>query len=395
MHLAELYFTRAHIYLPVLHRQTFERSVEIGMHHWDDGFAAIVLLVCAIGSRWSDDPRVLPPTGNDKPHLQCGWQWFTQVTPALSGNHLLGQGTLCDLQYHCLAVHFLLEAALYKPACWMLVGIGLRLAQDAAAHRRPAQAEEPTVERELWKRAFWVLVYLDRYVSSHMGRTCAIQYDDFDVEPPIECDDEYWLDPTHPFQQPPGVPSRITFFNALLRLSHILAFTLKVLYSLGKSRARFTADDGWEEHFVADLDSALNRWRDQVPEHLSWDPARADSVFFDQSVALHCAYYHLQIMVHRSFIPTVRKAAPTKLPSMTVCTNAARACANMVDVQRRRKGDEPVNFNMSDMFDAALVLLMNVWSGRRAGVAPDSPSNRENLENVHKCMEVLRVCEDR
>ncbi|KAJ7122252.1 fungal-specific transcription factor domain-containing protein [Mycena epipterygia] len=390
-HLAELYFTHAHIYLPVLHRQTFDRRVEMGMDHWDDGFAAIVLIVCAIGSRWSDDPRVLLPASKDKSLLRCGWEWFNQVTPGLAGTHF--EGTLCDLQYYCLAVHFLMGSGSRKSAPWMLVGIGLRLAQDVGAHRRSARAEEPTVERELWKRSFWVLVYLDRCLSSITGRACTIQYDDFDAEPPIECDDEYWEDPTHPFQQPPGVPSRIAFFNALLRLNHIMAFTVKVLYSLGKSRAwRLTADDGWEEHFVADLDSALNRWRDQVPEHLSWDPVRADSVFFDQSVALHCEYYHMQIMVHRSFIPTTRNAAPTGLPSMTVCTNAARACANMVDVQRRRKGNEPMSFNMPEVFHSALVLLLNVWSDRRTGLTPN-PSR--DLENVHKCMKVLRLCQDR
>ncbi|KAJ7124224.1 fungal-specific transcription factor domain-containing protein [Mycena epipterygia] len=438
-HLAELYFSHAHIYLPVLHRPTFERSVEMGMYCWDDDFAGIVLLVCAIGSRWSDDPRVLSSAGegNGKPHLEsssiglcCGSltrSLFEKVKP--SGKHFLGQGTLCDLQHYCvrfvafefqialltsfplliidrlfyepiiiftpvfyhqLMTHFLLGSAAPQ-ACWMLVGIGLRLAQDAGAHRRTPHAEEPSVERELWKRAFWVLVYLDRYVSSLMGRTCAIQYDDFDVEPPFEVDDEYWEDPTHPFQQPSGVPSRIAFFNALLRLSHILAFTLKILYSLSKFRVTFTVDEGWDEHFVADLDSALNRWRDQMPEHLAWDPARADPVSFDQSVALHCAYCHLQILVHRSFIPTVRMAAPTGLPSMAVCTSAARACANMVDIQRRRKGNEPVNFHMSDVFNAALVLMLNVWSGKRGGL----PDPSRDLENVHKCMEVLRLCEDR
>lgn len=45
----------------------------------------------------------------------------------------------------------------------------------------------------------------------------------------MEVDDEHFEDATHPFQQPPGVPSRMAFFNALLRLNHILAFTLKVL----------------------------------------------------------------------------------------------------------------------------------------------------------------------
>ncbi|KAJ6622459.1 fungal-specific transcription factor domain-containing protein [Mycena sp. CBHHK59/15] len=226
--LIDLYFTRAHIYLPLLHRQTFDRNVETGVHHWDNSFAAIVLLVCAIGSRWSNDPRVLSSPGPNgggtaAGHLHCGWEWFNQVPPA--GKHLFGQGTLYDLQYYCLAVHFLLGSSAPQ-ACWMLVGVGLHLAQDAGTHRRTSRVEEPSVERELWKRAFWVLVYLDGYVSSLMGRTCGIQYDD-----------------------------------------HILECTLNILYSLGKVRTRLTIDHGWEERFVADLDSALNRWRDQIPEH--------------------------------------------------------------------------------------------------------------------------------
>ncbi|KAJ7731907.1 fungal-specific transcription factor domain-containing protein [Mycena maculata] len=390
--LIDLYFTRAHVYIPLLHRQTFERSVGMGVHHWDNSFAATMLLVCAIGSRWSDDPRVLAsPGGNGgrTGHLECGWEWFNQVPPARK--HLFGQATLYDLQYFCLAVHFLLGTSVPR-ASWMFLGIGLRLALDAGAHRRTSPVEEPSVEREQWKRAFWVMVYLDGYVSSLMGRACAIQYDDFDLDPLLECDDEYWEHPTHPFQQPHGVPSRIVFFNSLLRLNHILSLTLKILYSLRKVRAMLAIDAEREEHFVADLDSALNRWRDQVPEHLSWDPERTHPVFFDQSVALNCAYYHLQILIHRSFIPPVRKEAPTGLPSMAICTSAARACTNMLDLQRQRKGNEPVNFNMSVVFTSALVLLLNVWSGKRTGSMCD-PSRE--IANVHKCMEVIRLCDDR
>jgi hypothetical protein len=36
-----------------------------------------------------------------------------------------------------------------------MVGVGLRLAQDVGAHRRRAPNGRPTVEDELWKRAFW------------------------------------------------------------------------------------------------------------------------------------------------------------------------------------------------------------------------------------------------
>jgi hypothetical protein len=40
-------------------------------------------------------------------------------------------------------------------ACWTIVGIGIRLAQDVGAHRRKAYSHKPTVDEELWKRAFW------------------------------------------------------------------------------------------------------------------------------------------------------------------------------------------------------------------------------------------------
>ncbi|KAJ7495523.1 fungal-specific transcription factor domain-containing protein [Mycena latifolia] len=400
-HLIELYFTHVNVYLPLLHRPTFERAVEAGLHLRDDGFAATLLLVCAVASRWSDDPRVVPSFGTESmmppgaypypgpPRLACGWAWFSQVP--LVEHHLFAQATLYDLQCYCLAVQYL-ESLSAPQASWTLIGVGLRLAQDVGAHRRTPCVEKPSVERELWKRAFWVLVFLDRSLSSGMGRTCAIQHDDFDQEPPLEVDDEYWEHPTRPFMQPVGVPSRVAFFATLLRLNHILSFSLKTLYSLMKVRSVYAVDDAWEENVVVELDSALNRWRDEVPEHLRWDPARTDPVFFDQSVALHCHYSHLQILIHRPFIPTMRKSAPIALPSLAICTSAARTCANMVDVQRRRKGNVPVAINLTAVFTSGIVLLLNMWSGKRTGLVPD-PSRE--ITNVHKCMEVVRLCEDR
>lgn len=56
-------------------------------------------------------------------------------------------------------------------------GCGCQL-QDVGAHRRDSSVEHPSVERELWKRAFWVLVSFDRTASAALGRACAIQYDE-------------------------------------------------------------------------------------------------------------------------------------------------------------------------------------------------------------------------
>ncbi|KAF8180539.1 fungal-specific transcription factor domain-containing protein [Mycena galopus ATCC 62051] len=378
--LVELYFTRQNVYLPLLHRQTFERYVAEGLHLRDNGFAATVLLVCAIGSRWSVDPSVAG-TG-----LDCGWEWFDQVE--LSGNRssLLGQATLYDLQRYSLAAQFLRSASLPQ-SYWTLIGVGLRLAYDLGLHRGKARAEVPSVEGELQKRAFWVLVYQDRVASCVLGRMSLVTYSEFDIDLPLEVDDEYWEHPTHPFQQPTNKPSRITFFNTLIRLNHILGFSTQILYSLKKVRTTFSINEAWEEQAITELDSALNNWRDQIPDHLRWDPMREDPVFFDQSVALFSSFYHLQITIHRPFI--LRRSA---LPSLTICTSAARACANVVDVQRQRNGSLPFPLHMNAVLTSGLVLMLYILSSKRSGLLLNP--NRE-MGHVHKCMEFLRLCEGR
>ncbi|KAJ7813925.1 fungal-specific transcription factor domain-containing protein [Mycena olivaceomarginata] len=369
--LVELYFTRENIYLPVLHRPTFERGVAEGLHLRHAGFGRTVLLVCAIGSRWSTSPGMADNDSN----LECGWEWFDQVS--LVRNRLLALPTLYDLQTYCLAAQFLIAASLPR-TWWNLVGVGLRLAQDLGVHRRKTRVETPS-------RAFWVLVYLDRFGSSVLGRTCSVGYFDYDLELPLEMDDEYldWEHPTHPFQQPAHTPSRISFFNTLMRLSNILGFSLQILYSFKKLSAVLSINDAWEEQAIAELDSAINAWRDKIPDHLRWDPLREDPVFFNQSVALRCAYYHLQIMIHRPFIPMLRPA-PTALPSLTICTSAGPGM--------RREGDIPRPLNLHIVFTSGLMLLLNILSSKRSGVLPD-PAH--DMVHVHKCMEVLRLSEGR
>ena len=56
----------------------------------------------------------------------------------------------------------------------------------------------------------------------------------FDIDLPTECDDEYWTasEPELAFKQPPGKPSKITFFNCYVRLHQILAFAMRTIVSL-------------------------------------------------------------------------------------------------------------------------------------------------------------------
>ena len=80
-------------------------------------------------------------------------------------------------------------------ASWTVIDVGIRLAQDVGAHRKKVYNPARTVEEELWTEACRlvspfsspvgvlyaytdglcrVLVALDRFISSALGRPCAL-----------------------------------------------------------------------------------------------------------------------------------------------------------------------------------------------------------------------------
>ncbi|KAH9894867.1 fungal-specific transcription factor domain-containing protein [Cubamyces lactineus] len=403
--LIDAYFENMNIFVPILHRPTLEKGIAEGLHLRDEGFGAVVLLVCANGSGWMEDPtdpRLLDAGSQRLP----GAKWFLQVERARRS--VIANPRLYDLQKCVLMAHYM--GSFGTPhSTWTLVGLGLRMAQDVGVHRRKTYGSMKKAEGELWKRAFWSLLTFDRIISSSLGRQCALQDEDFDVDPLIECDDEYWDtgNPETDFKQPEGKPSKITFLNCFNRLLQISAFCSRTLYSINKSKLMlgFVGHE-WEERIVAELDSALNKWIDTVPDFLRWDPHRGDVEFLGQSAALHTKYYQLQIFVHRPFLPFARKSTRLTFPSLAICTNAARSLVHVCDVQFKRTGkplmhnrvrpDRPL-YRMTahtvlpatqqmGLFTAGVVLLINMWSGKKAGL-----SSQSAVEDVQKCMAMLEL----
>lgn len=88
------YFNEINPFMPLLHRPTFENSVAVGLHYADPMFGAVVLLVCAHGARFCEDPRVLSD-GTDSPR-SAGWRWYEQVS--VFRQTLIRRTTLHELQ---------------------------------------------------------------------------------------------------------------------------------------------------------------------------------------------------------------------------------------------------------------------------------------------------------
>lgn len=110
MHLIELYFSKVNLFWPLLHRPTFEKAVTGEMHLHDDDFASVLLLVCAVASRFSDDPRILLDGSEDL--TSAGWRWYQQVQ--LVKRSVIAPPSLCDLQYYCVSAFHLSNLSLLE-----------------------------------------------------------------------------------------------------------------------------------------------------------------------------------------------------------------------------------------------------------------------------------------
>jgi hypothetical protein len=92
-HLVDNYFRDNNAIFPLLNEILFKGQLADGLHLVDQGFSAIVLLVAALGTRGSEDPRIF--VDPSQPHSR-GWKWFNQVQRLQ--RPLVAPATLYDIQ---------------------------------------------------------------------------------------------------------------------------------------------------------------------------------------------------------------------------------------------------------------------------------------------------------
>ncbi|KAH9948554.1 fungal-specific transcription factor domain-containing protein [Amylocystis lapponica] len=361
-HLIDIFFRHKNSLFPLLHRPTFERQWRQGLHKTDLWFACMCMALFGVASRFSDDPRVLgkPPKGEPGDQELWSWAGWKFIEVAMEGHRqrrsVFLPVDLFEVQSFVLLALYLRGSAAHAES-WTDIGIGLRKAQDVGANRRKVYGRKPTVEEELWKRAYWHLVTLDRIGSMLAGRPCASREEDLDLDLPLEVDDEYWENdnPELAFQQPCSKPSTVSAFVYWIKLSQIAAFALRTLYALGASKEPLgLVGPGWREEVVAQVNDALTDWVDNLPEHL-------------HQPSLHVArgYYVLQITVYRPFIPANRRydspeAGDFPLSALSICVNAAKAGTQLLELQARIQGSITNMIHFSFVF--AGVLLVNLWT---------------------------------
>lgn len=377
--LINLFFDHVNPQFPLFHQPTFERQWKTGLQVKDPWFGCLCFTLFAVASRWCDDPRVLDNHEYDIPEEErtddnhkwqrAGWKYFHV---ALDGHResrsLFHPPGLFEVQTMSLMGMFIRGTAFY-PVAWLFISVGIRKAQDVGAHRKKVYGDKPSVEQELWKRAFWMLVLYDRIGSASLGRPCCSGEEDFDVDLPLEVDDEYWEteDPAHAFQQPPGKPAKIAAFNSYLKLTRIAAYALRNLYALDRSKLLVSATRPRLQDVLTELNKALLEWVDSVPAHLRWSPSMTDPLFANQAATLYITYYLVQVIIYRPFLPpslrSVSHLVPRSkmpIPCIALCVNAARCCSHILQTQMNR-GISNIYSVICSAHMCAAILLMNYW----------------------------------
>ncbi|KAJ7150041.1 fungal-specific transcription factor domain-containing protein [Mycena crocata] len=381
MRLVQIYFDQINPLVGILHFPSFRQSLSEGLHHRDPQFGSVVLAVCSLASRYSDDPRVFLDEENSE--HSCGWKYFQQVRTLRTS--LSPNPSLAQLQVIYLSIVYL-ACTTAPEEVWLLAGLGIRLAQAAGAHHRSGYARMQPLEAELYKRVFWGLAVTDTLMGSFRGRPRMSYIFEFDVDLPADCNEEYWglENPA----QPPGQPSSSAHAVTYLKLMMIFERIQAAVYPANGIPC--------SQDIIAELDCDLNRWVDEVPEHLQWDPQQENQIFFDQSASLYSIYYHAQILMHRPYIPAPGKKALSSInfPSLAICANAARSCGHVLDVQARRGRGLLFHPNViTALFDCAVVLLINVWA--IIGGRNSSEDFNHATADVQNCVHVLRLYERR
>lgn len=121
-----------------------------------------------------------------------------------------------------------------------------------------------------------------------------------------------------------------------------------------------------------------------------------DLVHQKHSALLRLIFLHIQIVVHRRFLPVmlqedVGESSALSASALAICTTAAQATIRVLETFELMGSKELPSTGFA--FGAATILLLNMWDTQRKG--PLNVDVSGHLEDVQRCIRILRGSERR
>lgn len=184
-----------------------------------------------------------------------------------------------------------LQSTLELNQCWSLVGLMTRTAISLGLHFNPPASESlTTVEKEVRKRVWWGCFMIDRTLSMKLGRPPSIlSATAFDVDLPLNVDDQYISQDLVTPRQPDYRPSLMLFFTHTIQQGRLIEKVLHELYRPNNTTAKDAAKRHPEQsdlnsHVIGQtviLDGEHLSWWNNAPAHLREKPDIPDGPEFE------------------------------------------------------------------------------------------------------------------
>ncbi|TIB58854.1 hypothetical protein E3P78_03792 [Wallemia ichthyophaga] len=368
MLLVEIYFEKVNSTLPLLNKKRF--VAEVRHRKLERKFASILILVCALGALYCDDPRVL----NQPERFRfLSGSSFLATYKRKSPDYSLSAATLEDIQALILLQMFVQRSAHLKSS-WNLNGAALVIAEDMGLHMQ--QTDLGDNEREARNRAFYCIYLFDRSLSAAYGRRILFEDEILNLELPKLLPEECGAEEEY----------SVLYFNQMVKLYSIQGQITQALHSLKNANEKEDITK-----VVACMSSNLNRWLEEIPEKLRYKDECTNQFVFQLMGNLRIAFFNIQIFMYKNFVPHphTKKVSKFKMQSLMICANAARSLLSIFNIMELKRSIVQnyidVMLNLSP-FTAVVILILSACESRRCG----QDDQNSDLEYIETGVNVLR-----
>lgn len=376
--LLDAYFARVHRLYPYVHEPTFRLDYERTYLQDLQSLAASrplwIGLLNMIFAHGAEFCNLVP----EKESVATASR-FVNKARRIVFSHIFKEASLELVQALLLLCQYL-QSTLELNECWSLVGLLIRTAIGLGLHLNPSQSDGMTcLEREFRIRTWWGCFIIDRTLSMKFGRPPTIdEASAFDVDLPLEVDDQYINQGSVAPRQPENRPSLITFFTRTIWMIDIMGKVLGELYHPRRkttnrrgasTRNASTPSRNATHSYVIShsvlLDGELVSWLDQTPAHLKQKPEIPDGPEFElQRNVLLTRYINLRLLIHRQTFLIFSKhniedpfQRAVAIASCRVCLSTARQVIEVVHKHHHRRMLNSLWYSLHYVFTAMGVLL--------------------------------------
>nr|XP_018265162.1 nuclear protein [Kwoniella dejecticola CBS 10117]OBR87320.1 nuclear protein [Kwoniella dejecticola CBS 10117] len=196
-------------------------------------FLGLYLTVCTLGLQFMDQSEINKHFTVEEAHTLPD-TWFNAARSALWAADFVGSHTMEALQCIILLGVFMNNRD-RADAAWALLGAAIKMAQGLGLSRLGAEQQavdgkplpmwtgrwESLIQREVGRRIWWNLVFLDWQLAPSYNFSCSIQPDQIKTALPANIEDEDIID-ERPFKpQPISVRTGMSFQLARLKFAEI------------------------------------------------------------------------------------------------------------------------------------------------------------------------------